>query len=125
VVEASKRFKFGWFGDGGLGERLIQKILAGRKTATCCPSYDPDDADLKEGDQLELTDKHGRPRARLVVTKVELRSFESFDDALAQAEGGTLEELKENMRFANGREIKGDEEMRVLYFKISSPEAPL
>lgn len=118
MVEASKSFKFGWFGDGGLGERLIQKILSGRKSATCCPAYDPEDAELKAGDRLELTDKHGRARARLVVTKVELRSYESFDEALAAAEGASLSELREHARFANGREIRNDEEWRVVYFRI-------
>lgn len=28
---------FGWEGDDGLGEQLIQQILAGEKTATCAP----------------------------------------------------------------------------------------
>ena len=42
-----KRFRFGWYGDGGLGEKMIQAIMAGRKTATACPAYDPEDADLK------------------------------------------------------------------------------
>lgn len=118
MVETKKRFKFGWFGDGGLGERLIQKILTGQKTATSCPAYDPEDADLRAGDLLELTDKHGRARAILQVSQVELRSFGSFDEALAQAEGTTLHELKEHTRFANGRELRDDEEMRVVYFAL-------
>ena len=29
--------QFGWVGDNGIGERLIQQILAGTKTATACP----------------------------------------------------------------------------------------
>lgn len=118
VETSAKRFKFGWFGDGGLGERLIQAILSGRKTATSCPSYDPDDADLKVGDKLELTDKHGRVRGILVVTHVELRSFGSFDEALAAKEGTTLQELVEATKFANGRELRADEEMRVIHFQL-------
>ena len=42
---------------------MIQAILAGRKTATACPAYDPEDADLKTGDELQLVDKHGNVRA--------------------------------------------------------------
>lgn len=122
MLAIKKRFKFGWFGDGGLGERLIEKILAGRKTATCCPAYDPEDADLTVGDVLELTDKHGRARAALTVTRVELRPFSSFDEALAAAEGTTLAELVENARFANGRALRPDEEMRVVHFQVSSPK---
>jgi uncharacterized protein YhfF len=121
MVEASKRFKFGWFGDGGLGERLIQAILEGHKTATSCPAYDPEDADLQVGDKLELVDKHGRARGTLVVMRVELRIFGSYDDALAAAEGTTLQELLESTRFANGRELRPDEEMRVVYFKLAAP----
>lgn len=113
-----KRFRFGWYGDGGLGERMIQTILAGRKSATSCPAYDPEDADLKAGDELQLVDKHGTVRGQLVVTLVELRAFGTFDEALAAKEGVTLPELKEKMNFANGRQIREEEEMRVVHFQL-------
>lgn len=113
-----KRFRFGWYGDGGLGEKMIQAIMAGRKTATACPAYDPEDADLKVGDELQLVDKHGNVRAQLVVTIVELRAFGSFNEDLAQREGVTLSELKEKMNFANGRQIRDEEEMRVVHFRV-------
>ena len=113
-----KRFRFGWYGDGGLGERLIQTILAGRKTATSCPAYDPEDSDLKAGDNLQLVDKHGAVRGLLVVTNVEIRPLGSFDDALAGEEGVTLSELREKLNFANGRQLRDDEEMRVVHFKL-------
>ncbi len=113
-----KSFRFGWYGDGGLGEKMIDAILAGRKTATACPAYDPEDADLKSGDELELTDKHGRVRGRLVVSAVEHRSYASFDDALARAEGVPLSELKEKLDFANGRQLRPSEEMRVVHFRV-------
>ena len=113
-----KRFRFGWYGDNGLGEKMIQAILAGRKTATACPAYDPEDADLKVGDELQLVDKHGSVRAQLVVTIVELRPYGSFNEDLAQREGVTLAELKEKLSFANGRQIRDDEEMRVVHFRV-------
>ena len=113
-----KRFRFGWYGDGGLGERMIQTILAGRKTATSCPDYDPEDADLKADDELQLLDKHGTVRGHLIVTEVEIRPFGSFDGALAEKEGVSLPELKEKMNFANGRLIREDEEMRVVHFRL-------
>ena len=113
-----KRFRFGWYGDGGFGERMIQTILAGRKSATSCPAYDPEDADLRQGDELELVDKHGAVRGHLVVVRVEERPFGSFDDELARAEGVTLDELRQKMCFANGRQIKDDEEMRVVHFRL-------
>jgi uncharacterized protein YhfF len=119
-----KRFRFGWYGDGGLGERLIQAILTGRKTATACPAYDPEDADLKAGDDDE-------PSAVVAVlvhegefVAVELRSFGSFDEALAEKEGVTLAELREKMNFANGRQVRDDEEMRVVHFRVASKPRP-
>lgn len=115
-----KRFRFGWYGDGGLGERMIQSILSGRKTATACPAYDPEDAELKAGDELELVDKHGNVRGHLVVVLVELRPLSSFDEALAAREGVTLSELKEKLDFANGRQIRESEEMRVVHFRVAS-----
>ena len=114
-----KRFRFGWYGDGGLGEKMIQAILSGRKTATACPAYDPEDSELKAGDKLMLVDKQGNERGRLVVTQVELRDFRTFDEALARKEGVTLAELKEKMDFANGRKIRDEEEMRVVHFRVA------
>src|ERR1041385_6535253 len=115
---AAKKFKFGWYGDGGLGDRLIEAIIAGRKTATVCPAYDPEDADLKAGDRLELTDKHGKVRAHLFVNGIEVRTFGSFDEKLALRDGSTLEDLKKSVAFANGRELRPEEEMRVVYFEL-------
>lgn len=111
-------FKFGWFGDDNIGERLIQAILSGKKTATSCPAYDPEDADVQVGDALQLTDKYGKARGTLIVTGVEIRNFGDFDEALAAHEGTELKELQDSLHFANGREIRPDEEMRIVYFKL-------
>jgi uncharacterized protein YhfF len=113
-----KRFRFGWYGDGGLGERMIQTILAGRKTATSCPDYDPENADLKADDELQLLDKHGTVRGHMIVTHVEVRAFGLFDEALAEKEGVSLFDLKEKLNFAHGRPIRDDEEMRVVHFRL-------
>ena len=99
---------------------MILAILAGRKTAVSCPDYDPEDAELKAEDALELVDKHGGVRGQLVVTRVEVRPFGGFDEALAEKEGTTLQELKEKMNFANGRQIRPDEDMRVVHFRLAA-----
>ena len=114
----SKRFRFGWYGDGGMGEKMISAVLAGRKTATACPAYDPEDAELKIGDELQLIDKHSLLRAELVVTAVELRAFAGCDQALAACVGVTLPEFKEKMNFASGRKVRDDEQMRVVHFRV-------
>jgi uncharacterized protein YhfF len=118
VVQTAKPFKFGWYGDGGLGERLIQLILDGRKTATICPEYDPVDAELRAGDALDLQDKHGKSRGMLVVVAVENRRLDQVDDMLAAAVGMPLADLRESLRFANGRELKADELLRVTFFRL-------
>lgn len=118
MVETKKPFKFGWFGDGGLGERLIQLILDGRKTATICPDYDPVDSDLKAGDALDLQDKHGKSRGMLVVIAVEHRRLDQVDEMLATHVGMPLADLRESLRFANGRELRPDEMLRVTFFRL-------
>ena len=114
----SKRFRFGWYGDAGMGEKMISAVLSGGKTATACPAYDPEDAALKAGDELQLVDKHGALRAQLVVTAVELRAFVGCDSALAECVGVTLPEFREKMNFANGRKVRDDEQMRVVRFRL-------
>lgn len=118
MVQTAKPFKFGWFGDGGLGERLIQLILDGRKTATVCPEYDPVDAELRAGDALDLQDKHGKTRGTLIVVAVENRRLDQVDEMLAHAVGLPLTELQESLRFANGRELRADELLRVTFFRL-------
>lgn len=118
IMANVRPFKLGWLGDGGIGERLIESIISGRKTATSCPAYDPEDADFQVGEQLQLLDKHSRPRGVLLVKSIELRRFAQFDDSVARAVGLPLHELKEATHFANGREISPDEEMRVVYFEV-------
>ncbi|MDD5658037.1 MAG: ASCH domain-containing protein [Elusimicrobia bacterium] len=119
-----KPFKLGWLGDGGIGERLIDGILSGKKTATSCPAYDPEDSGFQIGDRLQLLDKHNRARGTLLVTSIELRPFSQFDDAVARAIGMPLPELKEATRMANGREIPPHEEMRVVHFEVVRDPAP-
>lgn len=118
MVQTAKPFKFGWYGDGGLGERLIQLILEGRKTATVCPEYDPVDAELRAGDALDLQDKHGKSRGTLIVVSVDNRRLDQVDEALAYAVGLPLADLRESLRFANGRELRADELLRVTFFRL-------
>ncbi|MBI4347082.1 MAG: hypothetical protein HY553_09525 [Elusimicrobia bacterium] len=118
-----RRFKFGWYGDNNLGEFLIGQILRGEKTASVCPAYDPQDADLVEGEKMLLTDKHNNPRGVLLVTRIENVALKDVDDALAGRIGTTLQELREALSFANGREMKLEEELRVTHFKLL-PDKP-
>jgi len=109
-------YRIGWYGDDGLGERLIQAVLTGRKTATAAPSYDPEEG--AEGELLSLVDKGGKVRGTLRIVKVELRPFSGFDEALAAKLGAPLADIKAMTPFANSRPIGPDEEMRVTHFEL-------
>lgn len=112
------RFKFGWHGDNGLGEQMIQLILTGKKTASICPAYDTDDIEVQAGEELLLTDKRGNARAILRVLGMETRLLSEFDEAIAARDGMTLAELLQKLRVANSRELQFDEEMRITFFEL-------
>jgi uncharacterized protein YhfF len=121
-----KEFRIGWFGDQGFGERVIQMILSGRKTATARPTYDPWEP-IEVGEKLAVTDKHGKKRGVIQITKIETRLWSEFDAPLIQAEGMPMDELKEHLAFANSHQIRADEEMRVEHFvllDVVGPPAP-
>src|SRR5262245_51378831 len=119
VATANKKIQLGWYGDDGLGERMIQLILDGRKTVTTCPAYDKGDVEAQVGDRITLTDKHGRARCVIEVLRIEIRPLGKFDEALASAAGMTLAQLNENVRLGNARQVKEDEDMRVVVFRVT------
>lgn len=118
-----RRFKFGWYGDNELGEYFIQQILRGEKTASVCPAYDPQDADLVVGEKMLLTDKRNQVRGMLLVTLIETRALGSIDEAVAKCIGANLDDLRQALAFANGRELKLDEELRITHFRLL-PDGP-
>lgn len=87
-----RRSQFGWRGDHGLGERLIQQILAGTKTATACPrvlySFEELRA-LKEsvGHRMTVVDKLGKARCTILQLEVFETSFGAPDRRLVLGEG--------------------------------------
>ena len=99
-----------------LGHHLIQEILSGRKSATACPSYEEDD--VSEGDTVRVVDKEGKLWGKIRITKIEVRRWDDFDDAVARRLGTTLEELQKMTAFANSRQIAPDEDMRITYFEL-------
>lgn len=112
--------RFGWYGDEGLGEALIQRILLGQKTATSSPSYDPQEAD--EGDTVKVVDKSGKQRCTIMITRVVIIPWGEIDEAIAAALGMTLDEAKQAAHFANSRELSGKETVRISYFEVISKE---
>jgi uncharacterized protein YhfF len=125
MAEKLRPMKFGWYGDHGHGERLIQEILSGKKTATASLAYEVEDADVKVGEKMDLVDKKGRRFGTIVIDRIEIRLFGAFDDALARACGhADVKALREAARFANEREPRPDEEMRVTHFRLVGVSKP-
>ncbi len=116
--ERPRAFKFGWYGDNGLGEALIEKIISNEKTATMCPAYDPQEATV--GETLRVVDKAGKTRANIRIVRIETRRFGDVDDGLARMIGSSLDDIRRITSFANSRSISEDEEMRVTHFELLS-----
>ncbi len=84
--------KFGGAGDGGLGERLIQQIQGGIKTATCdlkwlCTEQELADLKAPPGWLETVIDKEGRPRCNVRITAVYETTFGNPDPRLVRGEG--------------------------------------
>lgn len=84
--------QFGWEGDNGLGERLIQKIIRGEKTATNCPKclYSSDETEGifgTVGKVLTVVDKMQTPRCEIRQIEVFETTFGNPDLKLVAGEG--------------------------------------
>jgi len=84
--------RFGWDGDDGLGDRLIEQILAGTKTATCGFLLDYTPEELEEaltgkGGLQSVRDSSGAHRCTIRVTDVFECPFGDPDPRLVSGEG--------------------------------------
>lgn len=109
-------YPVGWYGDNGLGEELIQEILAGRKTATLGPAYDP--FEHRVGETLQLADKTGRSRAVIRITAVEFLGLDALSSSHMAKLGLTLEQIKTYLPKYIARELRADEELRITSFEL-------
>ncbi|MFP7231735.1 ASCH domain-containing protein [Bacillus subtilis] len=107
---------FGWEGDAGLGEQLIQQIIAGEKTATCAPKilYSKDELMAvyqTAGQLVTVYDKHDNPRCNIKVTDVFETTFGAPDMRLVKGEGNgdRIDEFQEDHRIAWAELIKSGE----------------
>ncbi|CAM4489176.1 ASCH domain-containing protein [Paenibacillus tarimensis] len=98
---------FGWEGDNGLGELLIQQIIEGRKTATCAPKEQYSAEELKEvyepiGEVLSVCDKQGNIRCRVRLHAVIETTFGKPDSRLVRGEGNgeDVKQFQEDHRIA-------------------------
>lgn len=87
-----RKMRFGGHHDGGLGEKLIQQILAGIKTATCdlkslCTEQEIADLSAQPGWFETVVDDQGAPRCNVRVTAVYETMFGNPDPRLVRGEG--------------------------------------
>lgn len=86
------RLRFGYAGDGGLGERLIAQVVAGEKTATALPRNEFPWDMLRDtrsavGQVITVIDDTDRPRARIRIVDVYDTPLASPSPRLLRGEG--------------------------------------
>ena len=81
--------RFGYDGDGGLGDRLVQAVLRGDKTATSslAVEYLSGERLPRVGERLRLVDGRGRRHATVETTAVTIAPLDRVGDDVAHAEG--------------------------------------
>jgi len=87
-----RKLEFGWEGDNGLGMRLIQQIIEGKKTATCSPlfSYTEEEQTAvfaSKGEMVTVIDKEKRPWCNVRMIDVFQTPFGNPDLRLVRGEG--------------------------------------
>jgi signal transduction histidine kinase/uncharacterized protein YhfF len=95
--------EFGYEGDGGLGEHLIQLVLEGRKTVSTSlqREWELEGGPPRIGQRLPVLDGAGRRRAIVEVTQVMVVPFSIIDDDIVAAElaaGESAEDWRASQR---------------------------
>ncbi|EPZ41212.1 hypothetical protein [Alicyclobacillus acidoterrestris] len=109
------QYHYGWEGDNGIGERLIQQIIDGTKTATCAPKISYTAEELEKtyalvGTVCTVTDKFGTPRCNVRHVEVFETTFGNPDPRLVHGEGAGEDVKKfqrDHMNAWNGMAAEG------------------
>lgn len=88
----AREFRFGWEGDGGLGDRLIEQIIAGEKWATCgfkdaYEQWELDECFAGAGQLCAVVDRAGEWRCTIRVMDAFECTFGDPDPRLVAGEG--------------------------------------
>jgi len=80
---------FGYVGDGGLGDRLLDAVLRGEKTATSSLAVEYLSGELlpRVGQRWTLVDHEGRERGVVETTRVSIAPLSAVGDDVAREEG--------------------------------------
>ncbi len=104
---------FGWPGDDGIGEMLIQQIIAGDKTATCSFKEEYSEQELNDliatkGKIVTVEDHRGMPRCNIKIIDIFETKFGDPDPRLVKGEynGGDVQKFQEDHRHAWNQTVK-------------------
>src|SRR5262245_52087187 len=85
----ARPMRFGYDGDGGLGERLLALALSGEKTATCslAVEWSAEGTPPRPGERWALVDGDGAVCGSVETARVEVIPFDAIGDDVARDEG--------------------------------------
>lgn len=86
------KMAFGWEGDNGIGEMLIQQIIKGKKTATCSFKILYTEEELEElygtkGQIVTVVDAQEKPRCNVKILDVFETTYGAPELRLVRGEG--------------------------------------
>ena len=89
------KMRCGHDGDGGLGDRLVEAVLRGEKTATSSllRDYEENEPLPRAGERLVLVDSSGRSRGVVETVEVRTVALRDIDLSIALAEGEGFESV--------------------------------
>jgi len=93
----ARAMSFGYDGDGGLGDRLVEAVLSGAKTATSslAVEYQSGEPLPRAGERLPLVDSAGRHRGTVETTRVRVMALSDVGDDVAHDEGESFADARE------------------------------
>ncbi len=92
-----RAMSFGYDGDGGLGDRLVEAVLSGAKTApsSLAVEYLSGEPLPRAGERLPLVDSAGRRRGTVETTRVRTVALSDVGDDVAHDEGEGFADARE------------------------------
>jgi uncharacterized protein YhfF/GNAT superfamily N-acetyltransferase len=93
----ARAMSFGYDGDGGLGDRLVEAVLRGAKTATSslAVAYLSGEPLPRAGERLPLVDSDRRHRGTVEITRVRIIALSDVGDDVAHDEGESFADARE------------------------------
>lgn len=104
---------FGWDGDNGIGDKLIQQIIDSKKTATCSFKDEYTEIELKgllktKGKIVTVENHRGIPKCNIRITDIFETTFGNPDLRLLRGEGYGVDvkQFQKNHKYVWNQTIK-------------------